>query len=156
MALSGRPGGNCYFKVRTRLQSIINLIYHQHGQEHFVAYPTTEVPKVVDVNPPPRNVIVVVRLAIEHEGAIYELSSKFGADIGAAVELVRAADHIGYTTGLAFHVGSQCVDAQAYRLGLEMVSNVVQQTSVALNQHLYIVLSGDIERLSQRCHIHRF
>ena len=125
------PSAQCYFMHPVKARAAIYRAYQEYGVRHFVVDHSAELTKLIDVIPPSRNVVVVVRLAIEHGGAIYELSSKFGADIGAAVELVRAADQLGYATGLAFHVGSQCVDAQAYRLGLEMVNNVVEQTSVA-------------------------
>ena len=119
------PSAQCYFMHPVKARVAIYRAYQEYGVRHFVVDHSAELTKLIDVIPPSRNVVVVVRLAIEHGGAIYELSSKFGADIGAAVELVRAADQLGYATGLAFHVGSQCVDAQAYRLGLEVVSNVV-------------------------------
>ena len=125
------PSAQCYFMHPVKSRAAIYRAYQEHGVRYFVVDHLAELTKLNDVIPPSRNVVIVVRLAIDHGGAIYELSSKFGADIGAAVELVRAADQIGYATGLAFHVGSQCVDAQAYRFGLEMVRNVVQQTSVA-------------------------
>ena len=54
-------------------------------------------------------------------GAVVELSSKFGAVGGEAVDLIKAAFDAGLTVeGLSFHVGSQCTNFTNYVQALEL------------------------------------
>jgi ornithine decarboxylase len=58
---------------------------------------------------------VVVRVSVDDTHSRFPLSSKFGAPVGAAVGLLRTAREQGLVpSGLTFHVGSQCTDANAW------------------------------------------
>ena len=51
---------------------------------------------------------LVLRLRVPNTGSMVELSSKFGADPGEAVDLIARAFSLGLVVeGLSFHVGSQ-------------------------------------------------
>ena len=54
-------------------------------------------------------------LRSQKTGAAIDLSSKFGADFKTAVSLLRAARPAAGRLGVAFHVGSQCMDPLAWR-----------------------------------------
>ena len=55
-----------------------------------------------------------VRLALPKGGAVYDLSGKFGAPFDEAVELLRTARPHAARLGIAFHVGSQCLEPDGY------------------------------------------
>jgi len=59
---------------------------------------------------------LVLRLRVPNTGSMVELSSKFGADPGEAVDLIKAAFELGLVVeGLSFHVGSQCYELRELR-----------------------------------------
>jgi ornithine decarboxylase len=71
---------------------------------------------------------VVLRLRVPNTGSMVELSSKFGADPGAAVDLVLEAFRIGLVVeGLSFHVGSQCTNFENFVQALNMAAAVMQE-----------------------------
>jgi ornithine decarboxylase len=68
---------------------------------------------------------VVLRLRVPNTGSMVELSSKFGALPGEAVDLmVFAKNNKLEVEGLSFHVGSQCTNIQNYIQALHLASNV--------------------------------
>ncbi|KKK59957.1 hypothetical protein LCGC14_3029180, partial [marine sediment metagenome] len=55
------------------------------------------------------------------------LSDKFGASDYEAVRLMRAVHEAGLTAGVAFHVGSQCIDPESYIRALGIAERVIEE-----------------------------
>jgi len=71
---------------------------------------------------------LILRLTVPNIGSVVELSSKFGAPAGQAVDLIAAAFDAGLTVeGLSFHVGSQCTNFQNYIHAMELADGVFRQ-----------------------------
>ena len=71
---------------------------------------------------------VLVRIKVANVGSIVELSLKFGADPEQAVPFLIKAKKLGLKPmGVAFHVGSQCLDASNYIQALEMSSAIFRE-----------------------------
>ncbi len=76
----------------------------------------------------------VVRLAIpKGSGAVYDLSTKFGAAPEVFEATLRRAKEMGLAPAVTFHVGSQCLDPQAFRLGMEMACAAMDRTGIAID-----------------------
>ncbi len=74
------------------------------------------------------NAGLVLRLKVANTGAMVELSSKFGAAPGEAVDLILEADKAGLTVeGLSFHVGSQTTNFENYVQAINLAANVFQE-----------------------------
>ena len=73
---------------------------------------------------------VVLRVRVTNTGAMVELSSKFGAAPGEAVDLILLAQKLGLTCeGLSFHVGSQTTNFNNYVEALALCSNIFKEAS---------------------------
>ena len=71
---------------------------------------------------------LVLRIKVPNTGAMVELSSKFGADPGEAVKLIKAAHDAGLTVeGISFHVGSQTTNFQNYVQALQVASGIFRE-----------------------------
>ncbi len=71
---------------------------------------------------------LALRLKVPNTGAMVELSSKFGASPGEAVDLILAADKLGLTVeGISFHVGSQTTNFENYVQALALTANVFKE-----------------------------
>ncbi|ASP33805.1 alanine racemase [Labrenzia sp. VG12] len=71
--------------------------------------------RALDVDP--GKITLFVRIATKGHAA-YELSKKFGAAPGHAVELLQRIHRIGFKCGLCFHVGSQIEEPETYERAL--------------------------------------
>jgi ornithine decarboxylase len=68
---------------------------------------------------------LVLRLKVSNTGAMVELSSKFGASPGEAVDLILEADRRGLVVeGVSFHVGSQTTNYQNYVEALNLTADI--------------------------------
>jgi ornithine decarboxylase len=68
---------------------------------------------------------VALRLKVPNTGAMVELSSKFGAAPGEAVDLILEAAELGLVVeGLSFHVGSQTTNVENYVQALSLAAAV--------------------------------
>jgi ornithine decarboxylase len=71
---------------------------------------------------------LVLRVNVPNTGSMVELSSKFGASPGEAVDLMEAALNAGLAVeGLSFHVGSQCTNYQNYVQALEIADSIFKE-----------------------------
>jgi ornithine decarboxylase len=71
---------------------------------------------------------VVLRVRVTNTGAMVELSSKFGAAPGEAVDLILLAQKLGLTCeGLSFHVGSQTTNFNNYVEALSLCANLFKE-----------------------------
>ncbi len=71
---------------------------------------------------------MVLRLKVPNTGAMVELSSKFGADPGQAVDLIEKTHEAGLVVeGLSFHVGSQTTNFQNYVQALNLAAGIFKE-----------------------------
>ena len=71
---------------------------------------------------------LVLRLRVPNTGSMVELSSKFGALPGEAVDLISFAHNNKLEVeGLSFHVGSQCTNVQNYIQALHLAAGIFSE-----------------------------
>jgi ornithine decarboxylase len=71
---------------------------------------------------------LVLRLRVPNTGSMVELSSKFGALPGEAVDLIAfARNNRLEVEGLSFHVGSQCTNVQNYVQALHLAAGILSE-----------------------------
>src|SRR5215468_4075930 len=74
---------------------------------------------------------LVLRLRVPNTGSMVELSSKFGALPGEAVDLiVFARNNKLEVEGLSFHVGSQCTNVQNYSQALHLAAGILSEAKM--------------------------
>ncbi len=74
-----------------------------------------------------------VRLALPCGHAVYDLSGKFGAPPDEAAALLRAARPHAARLGLAFHVGSQCLEPLAWREAMALAGMAIRQAGARVD-----------------------
>lgn len=73
---------------------------------------------------------LTLRIRVPNTGSMVELSSKFGAAPGEAVDLIATAFDAGLTVeGLAFHVGSQCTNVENYVQALSTSASIMEESA---------------------------
>lgn len=79
----------------------------------------------------PTEITLYVRIATKGHAA-YELSKKFGAAPGHAVELLQRIHKLGFRCGICFHVGSQIEDPDTYERAIASAAWVRSRAGVPL------------------------
>ena len=86
---------------------------------------------------------VVLRIRVPNTGSLVELSSKFGADPGEAVDLIAEATDLGLIVeGLSFHVGSQCTNFDNYIQALNLSAEIINEAETRTGLKIRILDIG--------------
>jgi ornithine decarboxylase len=125
----GKHAGAHYMHP-VKARSAIYEAYYTHGLRSFVFDHEDELVKIRQETGGATDTMLIVRLETARGAAVYDLGGKFGASVEEAARLVKLADELGHRTGIAFHVGSQCMDPLAYVRALERANAVVERSGV--------------------------
>ncbi|MBU0762943.1 MAG: type III PLP-dependent enzyme [Candidatus Altiarchaeota archaeon] len=89
------------------------------------------------------NAGLVLRIRVPNTGSMVELSSKFGANPGEAVDLIVEAFNMGLVVeGLSFHVGSQCTNFENYIQALQLSANIMREAETRAGKKINILDIG--------------
>jgi ornithine decarboxylase len=133
------PGAEIHFMHPVKSRTAIREAWILNGVRDFVVDAPAELVKVLEeVSGPEAAALaarpgIFVRLALPKSGAAIDLSSKFGADFETAVALLRAARAAAGKLGVAFHVGSQCMDPLAWRDAMRLAGEVIRAAGVRVD-----------------------
>ena len=120
------PGAKCYFMVPVRLRGAARAAQEQYGVRHFVVDHLKGLDLLASEIDMKRSV-VFARMAVHHNSAIYDLSSKFGAEPGEIPLLIQTIAEMGAEPVLAFNVGSSVRSPDAYRHALGIAAEVLAE-----------------------------
>jgi len=132
------PQAEVHFMHPVKARHAIHAAFHEHGVTDFAFDSAEELEKIVQETVPvglvgaPPTLGLFVRLAVTQGGA-YDLSGKFGVNVAEAAALLRAARPHAARLGIAFHVGSQCLDPAAYAAALGLAADAVAQAEVPVD-----------------------
>jgi ornithine decarboxylase len=132
------PDAEIHFMHPVKSRAAIREAWLRHGVRDFVLDSNVELRKILTEiaagqAPVAAKPGLFVRLALPKSRAAIDLSSKFGADFETAVALLRAARPIAGRLGVAFHVGSQCMEPRAWRDAMALAGAVIAQAGVKVD-----------------------
>lgn len=122
---------HCYYMHAVKSRGDISRAYDEFGIRHFVIDHPAELQKLYDVLSG-SEVVAVARLATRSDQVAFDLSTKFGATIDEAAALLDAAADRGFKVGLCFHVGSQCLSPEAFRVAFADVRRTLEVSSAKI------------------------
>ena len=131
------PAGGVHFMHPVKARTAIHAAFTEYGVTDFAFDSAGELAKILQETVPvglvgAPTLGLFVRLAVAQGGA-YDLSGKFGVSATEAAELLHAARPHAARLGIAFHVGSQCLDPGAYSNALRLASEAVARSGVAVD-----------------------
>jgi ornithine decarboxylase len=133
------PGAEIHFMHPVKSRSAIREAWVLNGVRDFVLDAPAELAKILaEISTPDAAALAArpglfVRLSLPKTGAAIDLSGKFGADFKTAVELLRAARPHAQKLGVAFHVGSQCLDPLAWRDAMRLAGDIIRAAGVLVD-----------------------
>ena len=119
------PDAACHFMHPVKSSEAIAEAYHVHGVRRFVLDHPRELEKIVAATGRAADLELFVRLAVPGDGALLTLTGKFGTGPAEAIELLRLVQPVAAATGVTFHVGSQCLDPEAFVRAIDIAAGVI-------------------------------
>lgn len=127
------PDATMAFMHPVKARSAIRRAYFEYGVRIFALDSHDELQKIVAETNGAQDLHLVIRLAVASDYAQHKLSGKFGAEGAEAVMLLREARAHAAELGVSFHVGSQCMRPEAWRIAMEQVSDIIRQAGVTVD-----------------------
>jgi len=133
------PAADVHFMHPVKSRPAIRDAFHSHDVTDFSFDSGDELAKILQETVPvglvgdPPTLGLFVRLALPKGGAVYDLSGKFGAPPDEAARLLRAARPHAARLGIAFHVGSQCLEPEAYARAMALACQTIANCSVPVD-----------------------
>ena len=127
------PQADCYFMHPVKSRAAIMSSSQVYNVDHFVVDHENELNKLIDTTGGGDGQVVLVRIVTPVHDAQYQLSDKFGIAAEEAPELLRKVHDANFQTGVAFHVGSQCRNPQAFVDGVNTALDVIEAAGVPVH-----------------------
>jgi ornithine decarboxylase len=133
------PTATIHFMHPVKSRPAIRDAFDVYGVTDFAFDSADELAKILQETVPvglvgdPPVLWLFVRLALPKGGAVYDLSGKFGASLDEAVSLLRAARPHAARLGIAFHVGSQCLEPAAYARAMALAGEAIAKCGVTVD-----------------------
>jgi ornithine decarboxylase len=127
------PNADLYFMHPVKPKQSIREAYFKYNVRHFSLDSFDELAKITAATDGATDLCLHLRLGIPNIHAELNLSEKFGAEVEIAHTLLDEIKKTAKQVGICFHVGSQCMHPDAYRLGMRMAKQVMDQSSVKID-----------------------
>ncbi len=127
------PDAEIFFMHTVKSRKAIKEAYFTYGVRHFSLDCQDELGKILAETGYATDLGLHVRLAIPNTYAELALTDKFGAGQTEAVALLKDVRVVAASTGVCFHVGSQCMHPDAYRMAIKLAKQVVKAAGVKID-----------------------
>lgn len=128
------PDARMAFMHPVKSRKAISEAYHKYGVKTFALDTHEELAKILEATDGADDLTLIVRLAVQAEGASYSLSGKFGVELHEAPSLLLAARRATQDRmGVSFHVGSQCMRPTAYQAAMAQASRAIVRAGVMVD-----------------------
>ncbi len=122
-----------YFMHTVKSRQAIREAYHTHNVRHFSLDSEEELMKILQETDNAKDLCLYVRLAIPNNYAELSLTDKFGINAVDAVPLLKKVRWHAAKLGICFHVGSQCMHPDAYRIAIRMARKTIRAAGVSVD-----------------------
>lgn len=127
------PNASLYFMHPIKSRIAIREAYFSYGVRRFSLDCHEELKKILEETNNAKDLELFVRLSIPNTYAELGLADKFGVGLGEAVDLLKKVAKHSAKLGVCFHVGSQCMHPDAYRIAIRMSKEIISQAKVRVD-----------------------
>ena len=91
-----------------------------------------ELEKIFSATDKSKDLNLHMRISTHNNFCKVNLSKKFGVEGREAYNLIRMASKISKNIGVSFHVGSQCLSPEAYKIAIRKASLIVRKSGIKI------------------------
>jgi ornithine decarboxylase len=127
------PDARLFFMHPVKSRHSIAVSYHDYGVRDFSLDSAYELNKILEETNYPSDLNLYIRLSVSNSYSKLDLSTKFGIDIDEAISLLKVARKHAVKLGVSFHVGSQCMNPQAYKQAINLIAVLLEKANTPVN-----------------------
>ena len=125
------PDTRMAFMNPIKNREAIRTAYHHYGVREFSLDTDVELNKILEETQNATDIGLHVRIAVPKVKSGYDVSgAKFGATREVAIRLLQQAKATGNRTGICFHAGSQLASSEAYKIAIDYVGNILEESQI--------------------------
>lgn len=130
---SVKPDATIYFMHPIKARESIREAYYDYGVRAFVLDSADELRKIVEETRGADDLILFIRMAVPKQKVATDFSAKFGAVPMLAGSLLAQARQHAVRLGISFHVGTHCLDTNAYGHAVSVAADVIRASGVTVD-----------------------
>ncbi len=119
-----------YFMNPVKPRHAINEAYCKYGVRHFSLDNDFELQKIVESTCDAKDLNLHLRISVPNQFSKINLSKKFGIDGFKSKTLLKKIRKIAKKVGITFHLGSQCMNPNAYKLAIKKTSLLIRESNL--------------------------
>ena len=119
-----------YFMNPVKPRHAINEAYHKYGVRHFSLDNDNELHKIIESTGYAKDLNLHLRISVPNHFSRINLSKKFGTDGFKSKTLLKKIKQISKKVGVSFHLGSQCIEPNAYKLAINKTSSLIKESNI--------------------------
>lgn len=127
------PNAELYFMHPVKSPAAIRTAYFRYGVRHFSLDSEAEFEKILASTQHASDLHCHVRISTPGDFAKIKLGQKFGMAPNEATALLARMRSQVKGLGLAFHVGSQCMDPKAYELAIKTAGSIAKASACQID-----------------------
>lgn len=127
------PDTYLYYMNPIKSRADINQSYYDYNVRDFSLDSVDELNKITQETNNNPDLNLFVRIYVPSDYSKLSLDKKFGAQREEAISLLQSARRKSTKLGISFHVGSQCMDAHAYRVAMGLAKKIIQDSKVKVD-----------------------
>lgn len=127
------PDASMHYMHPVKNREAIRTAYFDYGIRDFSLDSYAELQKILEVTGHADDLRLFVRLSISNGHAAFALAGKFGVPVLEAAGLLRECQKYAKQTAICFHVGSQCMDPEAYTNAITLVAKLLKTSGLSVD-----------------------
>jgi ornithine decarboxylase len=127
------PFAGLYFMHPIKAPEAIAEAYSRYRVRAFVLDTHDELEKILQATNYADDLELFVRIAVPKGNVATDFSTKFGAKPDKAANLIANTARHAATTGVSFHVGTQCTNPQVYANAVGYAASIIADSDTIVN-----------------------
>ena len=119
-----------FFMNPVKPRHVINEAYHKYGVRDFSLDNDVELHKILESTGSAKDLNLHLRISVPNNSSKINLSKKFGTDGFKSKVLLNKIKNISRKVGVSFHLGSQCINPNAYKIAINKTSSLIRASNL--------------------------
>ena len=122
-----------YFMNPVKPRHVINEAYYKYGVRNFSLDNDIELNKIVESTGYAKDLNLHLRISVPNHFSKINLSKKFGIDGFKSKMLLKKIRKISKKIGVTFHLGSQCMNPNAYKSAIKKIALIIVKSKLRVD-----------------------
>jgi ornithine decarboxylase len=127
------PNSEIFFMNPVKSRQSIRDAYFKYNIKHFSLDTSDELKKILEETNFAQDLELHVRITIPNNFAEITLAEKFGINLQDAPLLLNEVKKYAKKIGTCFHVGSQSMHQESYRIAIRIVNDVIKKADIEID-----------------------